>query len=1067
MGKVTRLSVVVLVLLVAGLSRSPAATVTSPPKPDYSKEAAVIENYRTTFQFQNDGKYTEDITVRVKIRSTAGVQQYGVLGFKYFSASMHMQIDSVRVRQPDGTIVATPPSSYQDVTPQVTLAAPEYSDLREKHVAVKGLVPGSVLEYHVRFHAYSPLAPGQFWLAYNFAKTAIVLDEELEVSLPSDRAVKVKSTSVRPAITTEGDRRIYLWKTANLKNLEQQAYPLGRVPPPDVLLSSFESWAQVGEWWGHLAQPQMAPTAAVRSKAAELTKGLTTEQQKLQAIYSYVASQFRYISISFGVGRYQPHRANQVLGNGYGDCKDKATLLDSLLAAAGINSWPALVNSSDRIDPDVPSPGQFDHVITVVPEGNKLQWMDTTTELAPLGLLTFNLRGKQALVIPNAQPAYLAATPVQPSVPNREVFRAKGKLTSDGTFTGKIHYTVDGDAAVFLRLVFNNAAQSDWEKTVQGMMQMQGFGGTVSNLQVSSPQDTTHPFSFSFDYVPKNYSDWADKRITPPFPFADLPGLPQINAQPPQPLVLGDPEDLDFSAMIELPKGYAPTIPKPLDLTRPFASYHSADAFKDGILTAKRRASTTIEEVPVTQLDAYRKFQKAVSDNISSYIALTSGSGSTMAAAPASPEFLSDLRTAAADWSLQDYQGSLDAVNRALKLNPNHERVWLMAASLDMNLQEPDDATAALRKAIKLAPNDIRPLKMITRVLTMAGNQDEIILVWRDFVQRNPQNPQGHSMLAAALMLEKKYAQAVPEMEAATKLSPTNPNYVEGLAEALAKSGNKRQAAVVYEKAVQMDPTPKELNEASYRMAEVGLDLPKAERWAAQAVKAEETRTDKISLATLSDDDLRQMPTLAGYWDELAWVYLHEGKWQEARKYAVASYALNQLPLAADYLGQIDEKLGRRVAAISDYAEALAETTPMLQHKKVDQAVWFPWVARDRQSLRRLLGSTARQKSAVVKAQDEPSNLRTYSISKAGLKPGTADFFVLLSPGEKKAEVKFISGSEKLRGAADRIAALQYRDSFPDKGPTKILRRGVLTCNKGIASCDFVVLPVDSVRSVE
>jgi hypothetical protein len=43
---------------------------------------------------------------------------------------------------------------------------------------------------------------------------------------------------------------------------------------------------------------------------------------------------------------------------------------------------------------------------------------------------------------------------------------------------------------------------------------------------------------------------------------------------------------------------------------------------------------------------------------------------------------------------------------------------------------------------------------------------------------------------------------------------------------------------------------------------------------------------------------------------------------------------------------------------------------------------------------------------------------RTFSISKAGLNPGTADFYVLLSPGATKAEVKFISGAQNLRAAA-------------------------------------------------
>ena len=65
-------------------------------------------------------------------------------------------------------------------------------------------------------------------------------------------------------------------------------------------------------------------------------------------------------------GRYQPHSADDVLGNQYGDCKDKHTLFASLLQATGVTAYPALISSSRKLDADVPSPAQFDHVISVV-----------------------------------------------------------------------------------------------------------------------------------------------------------------------------------------------------------------------------------------------------------------------------------------------------------------------------------------------------------------------------------------------------------------------------------------------------------------------------------------------------------------------------------------------------------------------------------------------------------------------------------------------------------------------------------------------------------------------------
>ena len=110
--------------------------------------------------------------------------------------------------------------------------------------------------------------------------------------------------------------------------------------PLKVQLTTFKDWEEVGNWWGALAAEQAKVTPAIESKAKELTAGLSTDAEKERAIYQYVAMKFRYISISFGAGRYRPHSAGEVLANQYGDCKDKHTLFAALLKAAGIQAGP-------------------------------------------------------------------------------------------------------------------------------------------------------------------------------------------------------------------------------------------------------------------------------------------------------------------------------------------------------------------------------------------------------------------------------------------------------------------------------------------------------------------------------------------------------------------------------------------------------------------------------------------------------------------------------------------------------------------------------------------------------
>jgi Domain of Unknown Function with PDB structure (DUF3857) len=123
----------------------------SPPKKDtdkqdFSKEGAVIEKSLTRVVFPSDGTSMREQHSRVRVQSDAGAQQYGVIRFVYQASVERIAALDVRVIKPEGSVVATPPDSIQDMTSGISRDAPFYSDLREKHVAVKGLGAGDTLE---------------------------------------------------------------------------------------------------------------------------------------------------------------------------------------------------------------------------------------------------------------------------------------------------------------------------------------------------------------------------------------------------------------------------------------------------------------------------------------------------------------------------------------------------------------------------------------------------------------------------------------------------------------------------------------------------------------------------------------------------------------------------------------------------------------------------------------------------------------------------------------------------------------------------------------------------------
>ena len=113
-------------------------------------------------------------------------------------------------------------------------------------------------------------------------------------------------------------------------------------------LTTFKSWEELGAWYAGLERERRIPDESVKKEAAALVKGKTDDMAKVKALYEYVSRNIRYVSLSFGLGRIQPHAASEVLANGYGDCKDKNTLLAALLDAEGFHSTSVLIGSQDQ-----------------------------------------------------------------------------------------------------------------------------------------------------------------------------------------------------------------------------------------------------------------------------------------------------------------------------------------------------------------------------------------------------------------------------------------------------------------------------------------------------------------------------------------------------------------------------------------------------------------------------------------------------------------------------------------------------------------------------------------------
>jgi tetratricopeptide (TPR) repeat protein len=1037
---------------------------------NYSQESFVIEQLHSRYRFEADGTGRKEVMARIRVQSEAGVQQWGQIPVGYNSANERVEIPYVRVLKEDGTVVKAGDDAVQDLSAPLERDAPVYTDYRQKHITVPGLRPGEVLEYDMVTVVHTALAPGQFWTEYEFDKNNIVLDETVDVDVPVTRTLKLKNkSSFDPTVREENGRRIYHWASSHLvreddeSNKDKDKDKKKKHHPdddrPDIQMTTFETWAQIGSWYAGLEKDRRAPSPEVRAKAAELTKGLNTDLEKTEALYDFVAKNFRYVSLSLGVGRYQPHAAADVLHNQYGDCKDKHTLLASLLEAEGLHASSVLINSTRKLDPDVPSPSQFDHVITMLPMGKDEVWMDTTSEVAPFRLLAFTLRDKQALVIPPVNPPskiepHLEETPTGTPMPDTEVSEIDGKINEIGKLEAHVHYEFRGDEELLLRSIFRRVPEANWQHVVENVNA--SLGGEITNLKVSDPAATREPFTLSYDVSKVNFLDWSKKKTEVGLPLVQfsLPDVDDDTDADAEPLKLGPKAEYSYHVKLVLPSKYTAHAPLAFSLKRDYAEYEATYQLENGVLTAGRKLTLRQTELPAPRASDYLSFRRAVESDLAQQVSVES----TVAGAPVPP---ADMK---ADDLVETARAAVDAGNlpvaeallkRATEVDPKNKVAWNNLGLIYFNIREDDQAIAAFQKQLEVNPYDEFAYNNLGRVYWNERKYDDAVKAFNKQLENNPLDKFAHANLGVMYAEWHKYDLAVPELEKAASLTPDSPDMQVSLGDAYLNLGQDDKALTAFDHAVELAATPLVWNNIAYQLSLKKSHLDRAQQYSESAVSATAAALRNVSLDRLSRNELQLVSSLIAYWDTLGWVHFAEGDLTSAEKYVGAAWNLGHHGEVGDHLGQIYEKRGDKEKALQTYALSMNGLRP---------------TPETRERLASLAGGSTKADAAVARYKDELDHLRTIDLGKAR-QTGNADFFILLSGGAgsttKVDAVKFVSGDEKLKSFTDALRTADYHLTFPDDTPVKVLRRGTLSCSVTTSKCEFILTLPDDVRTVD
>lgn len=1036
-------------------TKNAGAQVSSPKKIDHAQEAAIFERILNRARFENDGTGVVETEAVVRIQSQAGVEEFGQLVFGYSSATEKLDVEYVRVRKADGQVVVTPESTAQDFAPDVLKEAPMYSDYRQRHISVAGLRPGDMLEYRTVTHIVTPLAPGNFWYEHTFPKGVVVNEDRLEIDVPKAREVKLKTPKRSPEIQENGDRKVYTWVVKGIepkrdqdRNNDDEEEDVG----PDVQLTTFTDWKQIAQWYARLQGERMTVDDRVRKKADELTKGATTPEEKARRLYDFVALDVRYVSISLGIGRYQPHAPSEVLESGYGDCKDKHTLLAAMLKAEGIQSYPVLIDSSRKMDVDVPSPGQFDHVFTLAKVGTAWTWLDSTQEVTPYGLILYQLRNKEAVVASDDAEGGLRRTPADSPVKTFMHFVLDGKFTEFGTLDATLEFTAQGDRDWPMRAGYRRVGESQWQDLTKAVSANWGLPGDVDHVQVDPIEDTSKPFHLKYHLHISRYfavpSSSVDFRPIPPL------GAPPVRtSKKTDPIDIGPMGAADYKVRLEFPENYSVHTPIPVKMSRDYGEYASSYALTKGVLEGERKLNIYMNELPPERRADYESFRNVTLSDTDQLLScsILPPSGNAVEAEKQLNGTPAELHTAGVKaLESKDYRDAIDLLKRAVNGDADLKNGWYDLGRAYAGANNHSDAIGAFRKQLEVDPNHKLANLELGMELQQTGKSEEAVAAYRQQLEIAPYDKASHKALGLLLAQMGKDADARTELEAAVAIPPDDPETKLALAQVYSRLGETAKSQALMKEltgSASGDSGP-DIFAAALKS---DIDPMRTENEAQQVLYDIGEQFDSGEFDRLGPSAFSAMRLVALAWARMGWAKYLKGENLAAMQFLNSAWLLSQSGTVANRLGQVYEKQEQNEKARHIYALAVAAGGSDVQDsqrrlEKFASAAGASW-------------ESAAQKE-IAGAKLELVQSRTVKLAANGNKTASARFDLVFDSSPRPERVEFVDGDDRLRTAGEQMREKDFPVRFPDASSIKIIRRGMVSC--AASGCAVELLPVEA-----
>lgn len=584
----------------------------APEKTDDPNDPAYFIFKNDIVKINRDGsahQYTHEI---IRILNEAGAKEYESYGARRMSyGASDLKMKKARVVHPDGT--------------------EEPARMGSGWVRFTTLQIGDTIEIEYRFDPIKEedkFFGDYYGNIFQFQDDIYWHKRKFTLILPKDRKFYFSFRNVpeKPAFESE-DKLIRTWVVEKVKKITpESAMPGWLEILPQIRVSSFGTWTDLGKWYWGLVKKQFDVSPEMKAKVQELTKDCKTDFEKIQAIYNFVVTEIKYEQWEFGIHGYKPYKTSAIFKRGFGDCKDKAFLINTMLGEVGIQGYPVLIGADNRRDEepmDLPMFLYFNHCISyVVFDGGKnSMFLDGTASYHNAREIPSMDMGARVLVI-TQEGGRIERIPWPTLEQNFGVARYDIAVMGNGSAI--VDGTVEPKGSVIWDAVRFNAPYARENLHVEGQRTekieevynpvMAGAKADEKFIKVSDLKNLNEPVTYSFRLtVPKiikeTPSGWELPNTFFPLKLNEITSKEKRDFD----MVLFPPSAKEESITYKLPPGYAvKSKPEPSRIESKFGKMTlEYEATPEGI-TVKKRIEIAVQRISKEDYPAFREFVNSI-----------------------------------------------------------------------------------------------------------------------------------------------------------------------------------------------------------------------------------------------------------------------------------------------------------------------------------------------------------------------------------------------------------------------------------------------------------------------